>query len=188
LEEADQSIDADAVVPDVELGHRRVVAHASGIGIDGRGDGGVDRPWSHAVLAASRDQAGCEPFEIPLERTRQRLVKIPQVELQVALGRRPETEIEHVRVAAELDVQPAVRLRGEVVGHDCGGTSEVGPRRRGHAPVPQRHELGDPEPALGQDRLQRVVPSIGFPPTTHRTSWRPRARGPSGAMSLGDRV
>ena len=64
-----------------------------------------------------------EPLHVPLERRRQRLVEVVQVEDEVALGGGEDPEVREVAVAAGLDLDPAPRRRAEVGGHHGGGSA-----------------------------------------------------------------
>ena len=99
LEIAEQAVDVRAVVPDVQLRHSRVPAHLPAVGLDARGHRGSRPGRLDPVLPRGDHQAGREPLHIPLERAGQGLVEVAQVEGQVALGRGPQAEVQHVGVA-----------------------------------------------------------------------------------------
>src|SRR5712691_10178050 len=65
-------------------------------------------------------EAGREALDIPLERAREGLVEVVEVEDEIALRRCEAAEIGEVGVAGELGREPGSRRRGEVMGHhDC---------------------------------------------------------------------
>ena len=94
-----------------------------------------------AAGAGGDHQAGGEPVEVPFERARERLVEVPEIEGQVPLRSGPQSEVEDVSIAAELDLDAAVGPRREVRGHDGRRTAEVVPRGQGHPTVAQGEEL-----------------------------------------------
>ena len=90
------------------------------------------------------------PRNIPLERTWEGLVEVTQIERQVPLRRRPQTEVEDVRVSAHIcTMSSGVRSRREVCRHDRSRPSEERPRRCHHATEANRHEVGEPAVVLG---------------------------------------
>ena len=158
LEVVHEVLGLHAVVPDVDLGHGGVAPHPAAVGVDGRRHGGVGLGGLHRVLPGRHHQAGRQACHVPFERTGQRLVEVAQVEVEVALGRGPQPVVQDVGVAAQLDLDPAVRPRGQVGRHDRGGAPVVVPRGQRHALVPQRDQLGHPDVVLGRDRLEGIVP------------------------------
>ena len=185
LEVVDEARDLGAVVPDVELVHGGVAAHAPAIGVDGRPDRGLGPRRLEPVLVRRDDEAGRQPGHVPLEGPGERLVEVPQVEVEVALGRRPQAEVEDVSIAAELDLQTAVRARGEVGRHDRRGATVVVPRRAGHALVAQRRKLGQADGVLGQHGLERIVATDALVPGADGRAGRVRTGGPAPGPALG---
>jgi hypothetical protein len=168
LEVADQVVDVRAVVPDVELGHCRVPAHAPGIGLYARGHRGRCPGRLDAALPRGHHQAGGEALDIPLKRAGQGFVEVAQVERQIPLRRSPQAEVQDMGIAAQLHHQPAVGLATQIAGHDRGGAPEIVPRRDGHALMPEGNQFGHADLILGQDRLQRVVPAVALAPGPQR--------------------
>jgi len=128
VEVVDQFVDVHAVVPDVELGRLGVAPHACGVGLDGRGHRqrarlGLMPSWRAATTRLR------QPLHVPLERAGQCSSKSRKSNERFAPGW-PTGEVEDVRVAAELHLEPAVGHRGEVGGHDGGRPSVVVPRRQ----------------------------------------------------------
>ena len=126
---ADEAVDADSVVPGVQLRHSRVPAHPFPICLDGRGHRRIGGGRLDVVVARGDDETRRQALDVPLERAGQGLVEVAEIEHQVPLRRRPQAEVEDVRVAAQLHHQPAVRPRREISGHDGGRTPVVVPGR-----------------------------------------------------------
>ncbi len=182
LKVADQAVDAHAVVPDVELWHRPVPAHAPAIGLHGRGYRGAGHCRRDLVLARRHDEAGGKALDIPFEGAGKGFVEVAHIEQQVPLRRGPQAEVQDVGVTAQLDDQPAVGLGREVAGHDRRGAPVVGPRGGRHAVMADGNELGNAGLVLGHDRGQRVLPAFARFPVPQRAPPDPFPRGlPVGA-------
>ena len=166
FEVVDELVEARALVPDVEERQRGVVPHPVAVGVDRRRYGGVGPAGLHPVLASRHDQAGGEARHVPLEGPGKGLVEVAQVEVEVALGGGPQPEVQDVRVPAELHLDPAVRLGGQVGRHDGRRPPVEVPRRERHALVPERGELGQPDVVLGEDRVDGVVAAGTLVPLT----------------------
>ena len=134
-----------------------------------------------------------EPLDVPLERRRQRLVEVVEIEDGAAIGRREQPEVRQVGIAAALHAQPRRRAARQVGRHDRRGPAIEGERRDDHPPVPDRHELGHPRGVLLVDDADRVRPARRAPPTRRappaaptraRRALRPCApRPPSGGRA-----
>ena len=120
----------------------------------------------HPVLPRRHHQAGGQAGHVPLEGPGQGLVEVAQIEVEVALRRGPEAEVQDVGVTAELDLDAAVRPGGEVGRHHRGGAAVEVPRRKGHALVPEPGELGEADVILRQERVHGIVPAGPFVPVT----------------------
>ncbi len=166
FEVVDELVEARAFVPDVEKGQGGVVPHPVAIGVDRRRDRGIRLRGLHPVLPRRHHQAGGQAGHVPLEGPGQGLVEVAQVEVEVALGRGPQAEVQDVGVTAELDLDAAVRPGGEVGRHDGGGAAVEVPRRKGHALMPEPGELGEPDVVLRQERVHGIVPAGPFVPVT----------------------
>jgi hypothetical protein len=158
-----------AVVPDVELWHRRVPAHAPAVGLDPGGDRGSGPGRLDPVPPRCHHKTGGKTLDVPLERAGKGLVEVAQVEGQVPLRRGPQSEVQHVSVPAQLHRQPAVQLAGEVGSHDRRGAPVVIPRRGRHPLMPDGNQLRDPDLVLRLDRLQRVMPTVCLRPGPQRS-------------------
>jgi hypothetical protein len=93
-------------VPDIEVAHRCEMPHRLAVrphdfehGLGSLGLAEVPLPRSHL-------EAGCETLDVPLERARQRLVEIVEVEDEVAFRRGEAAEIGEVRVAESWAESP----------------------------------------------------------------------------------
>ena len=96
-----------------------------------------------AAIAAGDREARREPLDVPVERPGVRLVEVVDAEHEPSVGRGEGAEVREVRVAAELDVEPAARRRVEIGGHQVGGAAVEGERRDEHPAVADRHQLRD---------------------------------------------
>ena len=129
-------------VPDVhgphlgELGHRLPVGGDAGAGCRTR----VGR--REAVVPPADHEARRHALHVVLERSRQRLVEVVQVEQQRALRRGEDAEVRQVRVTAQLDVEPGGGRVREVGGHDLGRAPVERERRDHHPAVTNRHQIG----------------------------------------------
>ena len=157
LEVVDELVEACALVPDVEQRQGGVVPHPVAVGVDRRRHGGVRLARLHPVLPRRHHQAGGEAGHVPLEGPGQGLVEVAQVEVEVALRRGPQPEVQDMRVTAELHLDAAVRPGGQVGRHDRRRAAVEVPRRERHALVPERGELGEPDVVLGQERVDGIV-------------------------------
>ena len=145
-EHAEELVDGDQVVPDVEPADAGVPGHPLPVGAQA----GRNRALCvHAIGAGEDHDAGHQPSDVPFERAGQRLIEVPQVERQVPFRGGPQSEVEQVRVAAELHDQPTVWTGPQIRRHDRGGSAVVGPRSGRHPAVADRQQL------LGADRVLR---------------------------------
>ena len=111
------------------------------------------------AVAARRDlDAGGEPLDVPLPRTRQGLVEVVDVEHELALGRREQPEVRQVGVTTRLDPEPGGRRARQVGGHDQGCSAIEREGRGEHPSVADRHELLNPGLALLLEQRDRVGP------------------------------
>ena len=72
---------------------------------------------AEAAVAPGDREAGDEPLDVPLERSRQGLVEVVDIEDERPVRRRIDAEVGEVRVAAELRVQvgPGAPARSEAI-------------------------------------------------------------------------
>ena len=118
-----------------------------------------------AVVARRDREARRHPLHVVLERARQRLVEVVQVEQQRPLGRREHTEVRQMRVAAELNRQAGPRRVLQVGGHDLGRAPVEGERRDHHPPVTHRHQVRLAGRVLLLEQRDRVGAVRGRLPT-----------------------
>jgi hypothetical protein len=78
------------------------------------------------VLQTGNRKARCQPFDVPLEGSGVRLVKVVDVEDHLPFGGGVDPEVAQVGVAAQLRVQPRVRRARQVGGHDQGAPAVEG--------------------------------------------------------------
>ena len=109
-----------------------------------------------APVAAGHLEAGRQALEVPLERAREGLVEVVDVEVHAPLGGAEDAEVRQVGVAAELGAQVGRRRGGQVAGHDQGGAAVEGEGRDQHAPVADRHQLGHAGLGLALEQGDRV--------------------------------
>ncbi len=76
-EDAEELVDGDQVVPDVEPTGGGVVGHPLSVGAQAGRDRALRAIGAHAVGAGKHDDAGHQPSDVPFERAGQRLIEIP---------------------------------------------------------------------------------------------------------------
>ena len=131
--------------------------------------------------AGGDGDAGGEAGDVPLERSRDRLVEVVDVEHEVAFGRREAAEVEQVGVAAQLHAQPGDRapMRGRPPSRRPtrgGRRRTTGPSARtGSAPAP-----GCGSTFAGDQDVERRPPIGGRRPRgeRRRAGWRCAAPDP----------
>ena len=157
-------VDVEAGVPDVQRAHPGERPHRLPVG---GGRGHHDRApllGAEALLSAGDGEAGDEPLDVPLERSREGLVEVVDAEHQATVGRREGAEVGQVGVAAQLHLEPGARRGGEVGGHDRRRTAVERERRRDHPAVADRDELGHPASRPGAATSSSPVPGPVRPP------------------------
>src|SRR4029079_13715650 len=82
---ADQLLDVDRVIPELQLAGRRVPPHPRAVFADTGAHGVQGDLVGTPVLSGDHHEAGCQALDIPLERSGQRLIEVAQSESQVAL-------------------------------------------------------------------------------------------------------
>jgi hypothetical protein len=114
----------------------------------------VLKPWARPATA----KLATRRFDVPLERSGQRLVEVVDAEHQPPVGRGEPTEVGEVGVTAELDVEASAVSGREVGGHDVRGTAEERERRRQHPAIPDGDEVRHPRRCLLLEQVDRVAP------------------------------
>jgi hypothetical protein len=151
-------------VPDVHRPHLREAGHRLPVGGDRSERRLVCVRLREPVVAGGDGEAGRHPLDVVLERPRQGLVEVVQVEQQPPLGRGERAEVRQVRVPAQLGLQPGYRRDGEVGGHDRGRAPVEGERRDHHPAMPHRHQARRTDGILLLEQRDRVGPVRGRAP------------------------
>jgi hypothetical protein len=136
----DQGRVVDARVPDREVAQARVSTHAVAVGGDRRMGGAPLLAAARPDVPLGHDRAGDQPLQIPLPGAGMGFIEVVDAEHQAALGRRIDTEVAQVHVAASLHEQTGTRRSREVGRHDAGGAAQERERRHQHARVAHRDE------------------------------------------------
>jgi hypothetical protein len=89
-------------VPDLHDGHGGEIPHRGAVGGRGRNRHATPVLWGETVVAPGYDHTGRQPLHVPLERARQRLVEVVQIEHHPPLGRAERSEVGQVSVTAQL--------------------------------------------------------------------------------------
>ena len=166
----EHALDVQVRVPHVEVLHRRE-ARPSRCGTRPTVSSTIRSCvlGAEAVVARRDQHAHGQPLDVPLPRTRERLVEVVDVEHQPPLRRREHPEVRQVRVPAALHRQPRPRRRREVVGHDHRRPAIERERRDQHPPVADRHQLRHARLRLALEQLDRIG-------ATRRAARTPRGR------------
>ncbi len=152
-------------VPDVERRQLRELGHRLLVRLN-RGPCRVAALGLAEAVVARRDgEARGHAHDVVLERARQGLVEVVEVEEQGALRRGERPEVRQVRVAAELNRQARPGRARQVGGHDLGRPAVEGERRHHHPPMPHRHEVGLTRRVLLLEQGERVRAARGRRPT-----------------------
>ncbi|HEY1539894.1 MAG TPA: hypothetical protein VGF63_10890 [Solirubrobacteraceae bacterium] len=155
-EQARDRVHVEARVPHLEVALSGERAHRLAVGGRRLTDGVRDLLGGELAVATGDAHARREPLDVPLPRSRERLVEVVDVEEELAFGRGERAEVRQVRVSAQLHAQARGRRRGEVGGHDRCRPPVEGERRDEHAPIAQREELGDRALRLLDEHPDRI--------------------------------
>ena len=173
--------DVEARVPDVDVPHLGEARHRFAVFAHRRVHGCSAGRVGEAAIPSGNGETGGEPFHVPLERSRQRLVEVVETEDEPPVGCGEDAEVREVRIAAELGVDPGPRPVREVRRHQVGGPAEEGERRLQHAPIPDRTELRKARLRLTLQQIDRI--------STHRRRLPTGVRGTrqlgTGSLSAG---
>ena len=156
LELGEQAGNVNVRVPDIQSGHPRQAGHLPAIARSHFNGGGTSFLGCELTVPGCDDHAGGEPLEVPLPRPRQGLVKVVDVEHQLALRRGEQPEVGQVGIAANLGVQARPRRGRQIGGHDQRGSTEEGEWRDQHPPITDGNELGHPGGGLPFEEADRV--------------------------------
>ena len=166
----------DAGVPELEVARPGETSDRLSVGTR---HSPVDRlpPFGvEASIPASHSETGHQPFHVPLERARQRLVEVVDAEHQPPIGGGENTEVGQMRIATELHVQPGPRRTGQIGRHRVGRAAEERERRHQHPPVADRQQLAHPRSGLLLQQLDRIAAIRGGLPFTMPGARRHRPR------------
>ena len=92
-QDLENAVEIDAVVPDIERAHRRIIRHSFTIGAHGLRRRLRSGAVGQVDMTSRDDNAGREPLNVPLPGRRQGFVEVVDVEEDVALGRCETAEI-----------------------------------------------------------------------------------------------
>ena len=173
-------------VPDLHVAHEGEAGDGLPVAShDGQGHV-PDVAGAEAVIAGGNGKAGRQALYVVLERSRQRLVEVVQVEHQGPLGRCEPPEVRQVGVAAELHVQPRRRCATQVGGHDLGRPPIERERRSPHPAVADRDQVGFAGEVLRFQQAHRVGTVTGRGPSGMARQRRPFPRRPAPGPALLD--
>jgi hypothetical protein len=158
----------DVLVPELQVSHRSEVVHAGAVRAYRPARDLPLRRLVEVVEPGRHNETRGEPQQVPLPRSRQRLVEVVLVEHELALGRGIGTEVREVRVTAELNLEAGRRGGCEVRRHDPGRPSEEGERRDPHSGMALRHQPLKSRAVLFRDQLDRVASVRGRSPVSQR--------------------
>ena len=128
-------------VPDVHRRHLRELGHGLPVGRHRRLRRRAHVGLGESVVAARDRKTRRHPLHVPLERPRQRLVEVVQVEQQAPFRGGEQAEVRQVGVAAQLGIEAGHRRARQVRRHDPGGAAVEGERRDRHPAMPHRHQI-----------------------------------------------
>ena len=151
-------VDIDPGIPDLEEPHCRVLRHLGAVAARCLSRGGARVVVAEAIVPRGDGDAGRKSLDVPVERRRERLVEVVDVEDQVPVGRRVHAEVQQVRVTAGLYPDIGAGRVREIPGHRRRRAAEVGERRGGHAPVADRYQIRHPGLGLLLENGDRVGP------------------------------
>ena len=141
-----------------------------------------------AVAASGDDEARHEALDVPLERRRQRLVEVVEVEHELGdpapRTRRSSTDA-HRRSTARASPSSGCATDRR---HDRGAPAVERERRDDHPPVTDRHELGHARRVLLLEDADRVGTVIGRRPLAVRLQRHRLALGAPLGQALLDRL
>ena len=127
------------------------------------------------LLRAAIGEARRHPFDVVLERSRQGLVEVVQIEQQDSLWRCEHAEVRQMGVTTELDFQARVRCVLEIGGHDLGRAPIEGERRHHHPTVTNGDQIRFPGQVLRLQQRHRVGPVVSWFPSAVTPERRPLA-------------
>ena len=152
----EQLVHLKARIPHIQAAHARELAHRIAVAGDRLQQDRAALLVRIAVVAPRHLHAHRQPLDVPLPRPRKRLIKVVEVKHHPSIRGRKQPEVGQVRVTAELHMQPRVRARRQVGGHDQGRPAIERKRRDQHPPIADRHQLRNPRRRLRLQQLHRI--------------------------------
>ena len=136
------------VVPDLEGSRSSSLTHALPVFPSPRHDD-VPAIGAGEAAAPSHDlKTGGQALQVPLPRTRERLVEVVDVEDELAFGRAEQAKVQQMRITAELHGDVRSGSCRQVGGHDQCRPSIEGEGRDQHPSIADRNQLGHSGGAL----------------------------------------
>ena len=177
-----QLLDVDPRVPEVEVARGRELLHPLAVRTGHLQVDPLPRPVVEGPVPAGDREACDKTLDVPLERSRKRLVEVVDAEDELAVRGGKRAEVREVGVTAKLGVHARARHPREIRGHQVGAAAEERERRDEHAPVADRHELGHPRLRLLLEQVDRIRAvrrwfPVGVDTAPHVDAGRPAARG-----------
>ena len=172
LQRRRQLLHIDPQVPDIHRRHLCQLEDGGPIEGSGRLHDLARVAVAEPVVLHGDDGRGAHPLHVPLEGTRQRLVKIVDVEDQPPIRSGKDAEVRDMGVAAELHLDLRVRGHGEVVGHHRRRPSQEGELRCRHPLVAKGQEILDAGDALRHEAIDRVEVAVPLTKLTERLAWQ----------------
>ena len=160
VEQPGHLVDIDPGIPDLEESHRSIVSHLSAIAADSQSRRVTGVAVGEAIVPRGDGEACRQALDVPVERRRERLIEVVDVEDQPPVGRGEHAEIQQVRVTAGLHPDISRGRVREIPCHRRRRAAEVGKRRGGHAPIADRDQIRYPGPGLLLENGDRVGPVL----------------------------
>ncbi len=130
------------VVPHIEGAFGRSVTHSFAVRAHTRHDDCSTVGAREAAMTAHDLEAGGQAFDVPFPRTRERFVKVVDVEEHSPFGGAEHAEVREVGIATELDPDARTGSVGQVIGHDDRPAPIEREGRHEHSAVARRDQLG----------------------------------------------
>ena len=184
---SEHALDLDTRVPDVEVPHLGELPHRAAIGACRPQHHGAPRIRIEPAVSPGYLEARPKTFDVPFERTGQRLVEVVDAEDEIPIGCEKRAEVGEMRVATELNVQPAARTSREIRCHEVGAAAEERERGDEHSAVPDRHQLRNTRGGLLLEQSDGVGAMRAGRPICVGPAWNLRARCLTARAALGRR-
>ena len=155
------------------------------IGGDAGGHRGTALGFGGSVLSSGHPEARHQPAQIPLPGPGMRLVEVVQVDHQILLGRRVETEVAEMRITTDDRGDAGGRKLRNVIRHDARGATKEAIGRGHHAADPDRDQPLHSPFVRTHDLFDRIRPVRGCRPVPHRAARHLLAQTPAELEPLG---